>query len=40
LWKNESGQLGTGDKDQKETFTQVNLPEKFVALSAGYKNTV
>ena len=33
---NESGQLGTGDTIKKETFTRVNLPVKFISLSAGY----
>jgi alpha-tubulin suppressor-like RCC1 family protein len=32
---NESGQLGTGDTTEKEKFTQVNLPVKFISLSAG-----
>jgi alpha-tubulin suppressor-like RCC1 family protein len=35
---NERGQLGTGDTIEKETFTQVNLPVKFISLSAGYKD--
>jgi alpha-tubulin suppressor-like RCC1 family protein len=33
---NDSGQLGTGDTIEKEKFTQVNLPVKFISLSAGY----
>jgi hypothetical protein len=36
--RNESGQLGTGDTIQKEKFTQVNLPVKFISLSAGYQD--
>jgi hypothetical protein len=35
---NESGQLGTGDTIDKEKFTQVNLPVKFISLSAGYRD--
>jgi alpha-tubulin suppressor-like RCC1 family protein len=35
---NDSGQLGTGDTINKEKFTQVNLPVKFISLSAGFEN--
>jgi alpha-tubulin suppressor-like RCC1 family protein len=35
---NESGQLGTGDTIQKEKFAQVNLPVKFISLSAGFED--
>jgi alpha-tubulin suppressor-like RCC1 family protein len=36
--RNQYGQLGTGDTIQKETFTQVLLPVKFISLSAGYRD--
>jgi hypothetical protein len=35
---NESGQLGTGDTINKEKFVQVNLPVKFISLSAGHSD--
>ena len=35
--KNDHGQLGTGDTIQKEKFTQVLLPVKFISLSAGFQ---
>jgi alpha-tubulin suppressor-like RCC1 family protein len=36
--KNDCGQLGTGDKNDRALFTQVDLPEKFISLIAGYSN--
>jgi len=33
---NYAGQLGTGDSIDKEKFTQVNLPVKFISLSVGH----
>jgi alpha-tubulin suppressor-like RCC1 family protein len=35
--KNDHGQLGTGDTIQKEKFTQVFLPVKFISLCAGFQ---
>jgi alpha-tubulin suppressor-like RCC1 family protein len=37
---NRYGQLGTGDTTKKETFTQVNLPVKFISLSAGFDHSL
>lgn len=37
---NEHAQLGTGDIAEREIFTQVNLPEKFVCLSAGINHSL
>jgi alpha-tubulin suppressor-like RCC1 family protein len=35
---NGSGQLGNGDNRHSEVFIQVNLPIKFISLSAGYED--
>lgn len=37
---NEHGQLGTGDTINKEKITQVNLPVKFISISAGLDHSL